>query len=242
MAGLTIRRRLFGVEEPAKLHLLGTDAFGRDQFSRFLYGGRVSLIGALVTCGIPLTLAGFLGLTAGFHGRRIDGAVMGLAELFLVLPWLYALITVRASLPLDMDPGRSFWVMCSIVGFIGWARPARLIRGMVMSAKERDYVAAARGFGASSTYLLIRHILPQTRSVLLPQAGLLAARFVLTEATLSFLGLGISEPLPSWGNMLSAVQQYSVLVSDWWMLLPAAALVPTLFAYLMLSRNGDASQ
>lgn len=237
IAGMTLRRRLFGVDEPIQIHLMGTDAFGRDQFSRFLYGGQVSLIGALLACSISLVIAGFLGLIAGFHGAPLDDVVMGLAELFLVMPWMYALFAVRAFLPLDLDSSRGFWVICAVIGMIGWARPARLLRGVVVSARERDYVAAARGFGASPSYLLIRHILPQTSSVLLPQASLLVARYLLTEVTLSFLGLGVGEPVPSWGNMLSAVQQFSVLVSDWWMLLPAAALVPTLFSFLILTRR-----
>ena len=234
MSSKAMRVHLFGGD--AEIHLMGTDGYGRDQFSRFLYGGQVSLIGALVACALSLVLAGLLGMSAGFSGGHIDNTVMGLSELFLALPWLYALFAVRAFLPLNIKPSSSFWVMCILIGGIGWARPAKLLRDSVLSAKEREYVLAARGFGASSTYLLFHHVLPQTRSVLLPQASLLVSRYILAEVTLSFLGLGVSEPAPSWGNMLSVLQQFSVLTSYWWMLIPAAALIPTFYGYLTLGR------
>lgn len=234
---ITLRAHLFGSDASAELHLMGTDAYGRDQFSRFLYGGQISLIGALVACVLSLFFAAILGISAGFFGGRTDDLVMGLSELFLVLPWLYALFAIRAFLPLNMTTLGAFLVMWALIGGIGWARPAKLLRDAVLTAKEREYVLAARGFGASSSYLLLHHLLPQTRSVLLPQACLLISRYILAEVTLSFLGLGISEPVPSWGNMLSALQQYSVLRSYWWMLLPALALIPTFYGFLTLARR-----
>ena len=122
-----------------------------------------------------------------------------------------------------------------MIGIIGWARPARLIRGIVLSARNRNYVLAARGFGGSNFYLLRRHILPETFAILLTQAALLIPQYVAAEATLSFFGLGVSEPVPSWGNMLSALQQYNVLVSYFWLLAPAAALVITSVMYWLLA-------
>src|SRR6266851_835834 len=122
-----------------------------------------------------------------------------------------------------------------VLGAVGWARPARIVRGIVLSAKERDFVRAARGFGASDAYLLRRHILPQTASVVLTQAAILVPHFVLAEMTLSFLGLGVPEPVASWGNMLAALQHYNVLVSYWWMYLPALAMVPFFLGYLVLA-------
>jgi peptide/nickel transport system permease protein len=126
-------------------------------------------------------------------------------------------------------------LVIAVIGAVGWARPARLVRGIVLSAKERDFVRAARGFGASNAYLLWRHILPQTSSVLLTQAAILVPQFVLAEMTLSFLGLGVPDPMPSWGNLLSSLQQYSVLVSYWWMYLPAVAMIPFFLGYLRLA-------
>jgi peptide/nickel transport system permease protein len=176
-----------------------------------------------------------LGMSAGFYGKRIDDTIMGLAELFLALPWLYALFALRAFLPLEMDPSVAFWFLSVAIGVVGWARPARLIRGEVLSAKEREYVLAARGFGASDIYLLRWHVAPQVKGILLTQASLLLPRYILAEVTMSFLGLGISEPRASWGNMLGALQQYNVLTSYWWIFLPAVGLIPTFLAYLAIS-------
>jgi peptide/nickel transport system permease protein len=160
---------------------------------------------------------------------------MGLAELFLSLPWLYFLIAVRAFLPLHLSPAGTFLLLICVIGLIGWARPARLVRGVVLSARARNYVSAARGFGASDFHLLRRHVFPETFGVLLTQAALLVPQYAAAEATLSFFGLGVSEPVPSWGNMLSTLQQYNVLVSYGWLLAPAGALVVTSVIYWLLA-------
>jgi len=157
-----------------------------------------------------------------------------LAEVFLALPWLYLLFAVRAFLPLHVAPNQVFMLLIAVIGMIGWARPARLIRGVVLCAKEREYVLAARGFGASDMYILRRHILPQISGVALTQAAVFIPRYVLAEVALSFLGLGVTEPAPSWGNLLAALQQYQVLESYWWMLFPALTLIPVFLGYYSL--------
>jgi peptide/nickel transport system permease protein len=176
-------------------------------------------------------LGGLIGTTAGFYGGWRDAMLMRFAELFLALPWLYLLFALRAFLPLTVRPLEAFLLVVLVLGAVGWARPARLVRGVVLSVKQRDFVQAARGFGATNRYVLRRHIVPETASVLLTQATILVPQFVLAEMTLSFLGLGIPEPIPSWGNLLTALQQYSVLVSYWWMYLPALACVPFFVGY-----------
>ncbi|HWZ81369.1 MAG TPA: ABC transporter permease [Terriglobales bacterium] len=226
---------LFGVDAPARFMLLGADAFGRDEFSRLLWGGQISLAAGLLATLITLTTAAVIGTVSGFHGGWVDEALMGVSELFLSLPWLYFLLGVRAFLPLHVSPTGTFFLLIGVIGLIGWARPARLVRGVVLSARNRNYVSAARGFGASDLYLLRTHILPATFSVLLTQAAMLVPLYVAAEATLSFFGLGVSEPVPSWGNMLAALQHYSVLVSYDWLLAPAAALVVTSVMYGMLA-------
>jgi peptide/nickel transport system permease protein len=228
-----MRLHLFGVEGE-RIYLLGSDSYGRDQLSRFLYGGQVSLFAGLLGAGITLILGLCFGALAGFYGGWQDDLLMRLAELFLALPWLYLLFALRAFLPLAVSPLQAFFLIIAVLGAVGWARPARLVRGVVLSAKERDFVRAARGFGATSGYLLRRHILPETSSVLLTQAAILVPQFVLAEMTLSFLGLGVPEPVPSWGNLLSSLQQYSVLVSYWWMYFPALMMVPFFLGYLGL--------
>jgi len=231
------RWHLFGVEEPARIFLLGSDDFGRDQFSRLLFGGQISLLAGLLAASLSLCLGLVLGGAAGFYGKRFDEIIMRCAELFLALPWLYLLFAVRAFLPLHVTPAQAFLLLIMIIGLIGWARPARLIRGVVLSAKERGYVLAARGFGASNLYLLRRHVLPPAYGVMLTQATLLIPQYILAEVTLSFLGLGVSEPLPSWGNMLAALQHYHVLASYWWMFIPGLALIPVFLAYLVLANS-----
>jgi peptide/nickel transport system permease protein len=228
------RLHLFGSTD-ARIHLLGSDAYGRDQLSRILYGGQVSLLAGLLGATVTLLFGALIGMAAGYYDGWRDELLMRVAELFLALPWLYLLFALRAFLPLAVSPLEAFLLVVAVIGMVGWARPARLVRGVVLSVKERDFVRAARGFGAPDFYLLRRHILPETASVLLTQAAILVPQFVLAEMTLSFLGLGVPEPMSSWGNLLASLQQYSVLVSYWWMYLPAVAIIPFFLGYLGLA-------
>ena len=222
---------LFGVEEPGRIFLLGSDGYGRDQFSRFLYGGQISLLSGILAAALSVLLGTVVGTLAGFYGGSIDEALMRGSELFLGLPWLYLLFAVRAVLPLHIAGWQVFLLLVAVLGLVGWARPARLIRGVALSAKERNFVLAARGFGASDLYLIWRHVLPQTGGVVLTQTALLVPTYVLAEVTLTFLGLGVGEPLASWGSLLSSLQQYYVLSSYWWMFLPALLMAALFQAY-----------
>jgi peptide/nickel transport system permease protein len=226
---------MFGVNPPAKICLMGTDAYGRDLFSRFLYGGQISLFAGLLATLLSLALGTLLGTLAGYYGGWLDAIIMRGAELFLALPWLYFLFAVRAFLPLSLSAAGTLSLLIAVIGLVGWARPARLIRSVVLGSRERHYVFAARLFGGSHTYLMRRHILPDTYGIILTQAVLLIPQYVLAEVTLSFLGLGVGEPTPSWGNMLSALQEYSVLVSYWWMFIPGIVLVPVFCGYVLLA-------
>jgi peptide/nickel transport system permease protein len=228
---LSSSRHLFEVDEPARIFLLGSDGYGRDQFSRFLYGGQLSLLAGLMAAALSVGLGIVIGAVAGLYGGWIDEVLMRGAELFLALPWLYLLLAVRSALPLHIAESQVFLLLICVMGLIGWSRPGRLIRGAVLSAKERNFVLAARGFGASDLFLLRRHVLPQTYGIILTQLALLVPQYILAEVTLTFLGLGVGEPMPSWGSLFSPLQQYSVLVSDWWMFLPAVILVPVFLAY-----------
>jgi peptide/nickel transport system permease protein len=226
---------LFGVAASGHLFLLGTDGYGRDQYSRLLYGSQISLLAGLVAAGLALVVGMMMGTLAGYSGGRVDDLLMRLAELFLAVPWLYLLLAVRAFLPLQLSALAAFLLLVAVIGAVGWARPARLIRGVVLSAKERNYVLAARGFGASDLYLVRRHVLPQTYGVLLTLAALLIPQYILAEVTFSFLGLGVAEPTPSLGNMLGSLQQYHVLASYWWMLAPGLVLIPLFWSYYVLA-------
>jgi peptide/nickel transport system permease protein len=228
---LPTRTHLFGVAEPGRVFLLGSDAYGRDQLSRFLYGGQLSLMAGLLAAALSLAVGIAVGGIAGFYGGWIDDLLMRGGELFLALPWLYLLFAVRAAMPLHVSQAQVFLLLVAVVGLIGWARPARLVRGIVLSAKERNSVLAARGFGASDLYLLRRHILPEAYGVILTQITLLVPQYILAEVTLTFLGLGVGEPMPSWGSLLASLQQYYVLATYWWMFLPALLLIPLFLAF-----------
>ena len=225
----------FTVASPGNLFLFGTDGYGRDIFSRILFGGRISVAAALLATLLSLAIGAALGAIAGHFGGAADALVMRGAELALSLPWIYLLLAIRAFLPLRIPPLQTFFLISTVIGLLGWARPARLVRGVVLSAKERPFVMAARGFGASEFYLLRRHVLPQAFGILITQAVILVPYFVTAEATLSFLGLGMSEPTSSWGTMLAAFQQVQAMSSYWWMAAPILALVTVSATYFALA-------
>jgi len=233
--GLESNRHLLGVESPGHLSILGTDGYGRDVFSRVLFGARVSVIAGLLATLCALVVGAVFGTLAGFCGGFTDRVVMGAADVFMAVPWLYLLFAVRAALPLHLDTRAAFVLLVAVLGVVGWARPSRMIRGIVLSAKERAYVSAAQGFGGSPFYILRRHVMPHTYGVVLTQAGLLVPQFILAEVTLSFLGLGVGEPEASLGSMLGTLRQYHVLASYWWMLAPAVVLVVVAAAYHALT-------
>ncbi|HMF93009.1 MAG TPA: ABC transporter permease [Vicinamibacterales bacterium] len=223
--------RLFAVDPPAAIFLFGTDTLGRDQFSRLLYGGRISLGAGLLAAACALTIGVLCGCVAGFFGGWVDTAIMGASDIFMALPWLYLLLAIRAALPLTVDPGRALLAIVLVIGIAGWARPARLVRGVVSSVRSRDFVAAAAAAGASPARVLRSHVAPEAFSVALTQASILIPQYTLAEITLSFFGIGIGEPTPSWGTMIGAMLRQELSVAHWWLAAPAAALVGVSLLY-----------
>jgi peptide/nickel transport system permease protein len=217
--------RLRPLSPPDRHHWLGTDNLGRDEFTRLFEGARVSLLAGFLATALTLSLGVALGAYAGFHGGWRDVLVTRSAELFLSLPWFYLAIGIRALLPLTLLPSTAILMVALVAGVAAWAKPCRLVRGIVLSERERDYVTAARAFGASDWYLLRHHILPAVYSVILVQAALLIPQFVMAEATISFLGLGVGEPAASLGNMLASLRDLHILMSCPWMLAPAILLI-----------------
>jgi peptide/nickel transport system permease protein len=222
---------------PNSRFLLGTDGLGRDQFSRLLHGARTSLVAGTAAAAFAVLLGGLLGAVAALSEGWLDALLMRAADLFLAIPWTYALLAVRAVLPLDLSPAWTFAAMMLVLGLVGWARPARLTRGIVLSARSSEYVHAARAFGASRAYILLRHLLPEARSALTVHFVLAAPQFLTAEATLSFLGLGFPESHPSWGNLLAALTRLHVLVEYWWMFAPALIFVALMACYHTVGRG-----
>jgi peptide/nickel transport system permease protein len=227
--------RLFGVDAPARVFLLGTDRFGRDQLSRLLYGARISLVAGLIGALLAVSLGLAAGGVAGYRGGWLDGIVMRASQLFLALPWLYLLLGVRAFLPLDLAPAGSFLLLVAVLGVVGWAQPGRLVRGAVRGARSRDYVLAARGLGATELHVLRIHVLPRAFGVALTQLAVLIPQYILAEVTMSFLGLGVAEPVPSWGTLLAELESYNILMSYPWMLWPAGVLTAVVLSYYHLA-------
>lgn len=228
---------LLSVDEPARLFVLGTDGLGRDVWARVLHGARLSLLIAAAALLLILPLALLIGCVAGFYSGWPDFALMRLAELFLALPALYLVIALRSALPLSLPPEQVFGALVLVIALFGWAHLARLARGLVLSLRRREFVAAALALGATDRWVMRRHILPQLTGFTLTQAALAAPGYILAEVTLSYLGLGVPEPLPSWGNMLAGAQNVQTLSSYWWNLAPAVAVFLTSLAFYLLAEG-----
>ncbi|PYR38431.1 MAG: hypothetical protein DMF89_09380 [Acidobacteria bacterium] len=218
-------RHLFGATEPGRIFLLGTDEFGRDWYSRLCHGASVSLFVAPLAAFISLVLAALLGVVGGFEGGWIDTLVTKAGEVFLVLPWFYVVIALRAALPLTLSGPAELLVVFGCLAVLGSATTARLVRGRVLSLKHREFVLASRAAGGGRIHVLGRHVLPFLWPTLRTQFLLSLPAFVVTEVTLSFLGLGLAEPTPTWGGMLAPLKEYVVLTSYPWMFAPAVAVV-----------------
>lgn len=231
------RTHLFGVAEPARVFLLGSDGLGRDVFSRIVHGARLSLALAGVGLLLAVPLGLVVGSVAGFYGGRWDFVSMRLVELLLAVPALYLIIGLRSALPLDLPPERVFFALVVVVAMFGWANLARMIRGATLALREQEFLLAARALGASDARLLVRHIWPNLLGLVLTQAALAAPGFILAEVTLSYLGLGVPEPLASWGGMLAAAGGWPQLQVYWWNLLPGVAIFLTSLTFYLLAEG-----
>ncbi len=228
---------LFGVERPGKIFLLGADHLGRDIFSRLLYGARVSLSIGLVGVLLSFTIGAIIGGISGYFGGKIDNILMRLSEIIMSFPGFYLMLALRAVFPITLSSVQVYFLIVIILSFIGWAGLARIIRGMVLSIREQEFVLAAKSYGASSLRIILKHILPNTFSYLLIAATLSIPGYILGESALSLLGLGIQEPYASWGNMLSSARSISAISSYPWILAPGIAIFITILAFNLL---GDA--
>ncbi|TMD97690.1 MAG: ABC transporter permease [Chloroflexi bacterium] len=209
--------------KPGSTHLLGSDELGRDTLTRLIWGARVSLGVAFLTVAMSLTLGTTVGMVAGYYGGWIDDVLMRLVDTVLAIPAIFLFILMSIL----FRPNA--FTLAAIVASVGWGSVARLVRGEVLSVKQRDFILATRSIGARDTRLMLRHLLPNVLPVLIVAASLGVGQIILIEAALDFLGLGIQPPTPSWGNMLTNAQSY-FFRSGFLVALPGIAIFVTVLA------------
>jgi len=224
---------------PSQTHLLGTDSVGRDRFSRLLYGGRISLflVPAAATLSVGIALA--IALGAALAGGWRESAATALIDLFLSMPWLFLLLAVRALLPLNAAPWLSVGTTFALLGLLGWPGPARVLLAAAHVQLDTAYVLRARASGCGPLRLAIIHIAPNLAPVAWAQFWTTAPAYLLAEVNLALLGLGIAEPLPSWGSLLRELQSLSSISHQPWILVPLGVLIVTLGCSQVAWKTGD---
>ena len=229
-------------DAPSRQHLLGTDDLGRDRFARVLYGTRVSLFLAPAAALLSSLLAVLIGGAAGFLGGWVERTIMSATDLFLSLPWLFLLITVRALLPLNVSPITSVAITFALLGCLGWAAAARVICADARALAQSDFILLARASGSSGLRLLWRQVVPNLRPIVFAQFWISIPVFILTEANLGVLGLGVAEPLPSWGSLLRELQSYSAITGQPWQCVPLIlfVVVVSCFHLVLLEQESPA--
>jgi peptide/nickel transport system permease protein len=215
---------------PSSVHLFGTDQLGRDVLSRVIWGARISLKVGFVATGIAILVGVILGALSGYYGRWVDAVVMRFVDIMLCFPTFFLILAVIAIL----EP--SIWNIMIIIGLTGWMGITRLVRADFTSLKERDFVLAARVIGASDMRIIFVHILPNAMASILVAATLGIAGAILTESALSFLGIGVQPPTPSWGNILTAGKD-NIDIAWWLSLYPGLAILVTVLGYNLLGEG-----
>jgi peptide/nickel transport system permease protein len=231
--------RLMSVQEGSgPLLLLGADAFGRDIFSRLLYGARATLALAAIATVAAIAIGLMVGGLAGYAGGAIDEILSRTSDFVLVLPAIYVALALRAVMPLVLPAGTIFLLLTAIFSLLGWPIVARGVRAIVASERTREYALASHALGAGWPRMLLRHLLPAARSYVLVQATLLLPAFILAEATLSYVGLGFPDTMPTWGTMLQDAANVALLVEAPWTLAPAAAIFVVVLAVNLAVQGG----
>ncbi|EYB68219.1 peptide ABC transporter permease [Deinococcus phoenicis] len=225
--------KLFSVDAPCKLYLWGSDSYGRDQFSRVMYGSQISLSIGIIASVLTVILGLIMGGIAGYFRGLTDTLIMRMVEVLSAIPELFLLITLRALFPLNADPILVFYIVIGILAVIGWGGLARIVRGQILSSREQDYVQAATALGASDTRIIAKHLLPNTATYIIIFLSLAIPGFILSESGLSFIGIGIVEPYASWGSLLKVAQDggFESLDARPWTLIPGVFIVLAVLAW-----------
>lgn len=219
---------------PSSAHLLGTDSLGRDLFTRLLYGTRVSLLLAPAAALLATVLAGIFGGFAGLVGGWCEKLILAATDLSMALPLLFVLLALRALLPLDISPVFSVVATFMLLGLLGWPSSLRVVWAATKNLRNSDFLLLARATGCGRWKVIVRHLLPNLRPVLFAQFWISIPLFVLTEATLSMLGLGVIEPLPSWGNLLHGLEDISTISANPWRLTPLVLLILVVICFQLI--------
>jgi peptide/nickel transport system permease protein len=225
---------LFGVEEPGRIYLFGADYRGRDLFSRVLYGGQISLTIGLVGVSISFVIGMLVGGISGYAGGRTDFALQRLCEMIMLIPGFYLLLVLRNTFPPGLTSVQVYFGIVFILAFIYWAAFSRVIRGMVLSIREQEFVLAARAAGVPPLKIVIRHVLPNTLSYAIVYVSLTIPYYILGESALSLIGLGIQDPVPSWGNLLQKAMSVPELKFHPWILIPGFFIFMAVMAFNFL--------
>ncbi len=228
---IPFNRHFYDVEKGGELYLLGTDINGRDNFSRLLYGGQISLTIGFLALLVSFPLGMLYGGLSGYLGGKTDFIMMRIAEAIMSIPSFYLLIILASILPANMSSAQRFTLIVVILALIGWAGFSRVVRGMVLSIKKKEFVIASEAIGASNLRTITKHILPQTISYVIIAMTLSVPSYILSESGLSFLGLGIQQPDASWGNMLKEAQEFINIISRPWLLTPGFLIFVAVLAF-----------
>jgi peptide/nickel transport system permease protein len=228
---IPLDRHLFGIDQPASIHIFGTDGLGRDVFSRTLFGSRVSLTVGLAGVFLSFILGCFFGGISGYYGGLADILVQRLIEFLMALPTLPLWMGLSAAVPVTWSPVQTYFGISLILSILGWTSLARVVRGKLISLREEDYVMAAKLSGVTENNIITRHLLPGFFSYLIVRLTLAVPGMILGETALSFLGLGIRPPAVSWGVLLQDAQSVKSVVLSPWLLFPALFVIVTVFAF-----------
>ena len=241
-AGYAKQDREAADSAPSRTHWLGTDEIGRDRFARVLYGTRISLLLAPAAALLSTLMAALVGGLAGYLGGAWARGAMAITDLFLSLPWLFLLITVRALMPLNVSPLISVLVTFLMLGLLGWTSAARVLCASAGSLRDSDFVRQARASGVRGVRLFWIYVMPNLKPVLYAQFWISIPAFILSEANLGILGLGVAEPMPSWGSLLKELEGLVSVGSEPWKFVPLILLAVVVTSFqIVMSKQEEAA-